>query len=149
MKIRHLLPLLTLAMVPAVHAESPVPAVHPMPCHGHAAAHHEGSGHGPGRHADHKPGHFLERLDQRADLGLSEAQKVKLKALAEEERARHESIRKESQARMDKVLTSEQRNKLAAHRDAMQAKRAERLEKRAEQLKDKAGRLRDEPPQAR
>lgn len=143
--MHHLLPLLTLAMVPVTHAE---PAAHAMPCHG-LAAHHDGPGHKPGHHAGRYSGAFLERLDQRADLDLSDAQKQKLKALGEEEHARHEAIRKESQARMEKVLTAEQRSKLAAHRQAMQEKRAERLEQRAEHLKDKAERLRDDKSQSR
>lgn len=148
MKMYHLLPLLTLAMVPVTHAEPAAPSAHAMPCHG-LAAHHDGPGHKPGHHAGRHSGAFLERLDQRADLDLSDAQKQKLKALGEEEHARHEAIRKESQARMDKVLTAEQRSKLAAHRQAMQEKRAERLEQRAEHLKDKAERLRDDKSQPR
>ena len=66
-----------------------------------------------------------------------------------EERAKHEAIRKDSQARIDKVLTPEQRAKRDQFLKDAAAKHAERLEKRAEQMQERAERLKDGPPPAR
>lgn len=148
MKTRHLLPLAALVLATSVQAAPTAPAAIAAsaalagPCADHHHRHHA-------RHDGPRPGGFIERLDERADLRLSDTQKQKLKALGEEERKRHEDIRREYQERLDKVLTAEQRSKLDAHRDAQRDQRADRLEQRAEKLKERAGEIRDGKPFAR
>jgi len=152
MKTRHLLPLATLVFAAAVQAApAPAPAgapgdLPPPPPAGEFHRHHDGKF----RHHDGQPpaGAFLERFDQRADLQLTDAQKQKLKALGEEERSKHDAIRKDYQKRFDAVLTKEQHAKLDAERDARRAKLAERLEKRSDQLKERAQQVREGKPAA-
>lgn len=127
MKTRYLLPLASLVLATSAYAAAP--------CDG--GPHH-------GRHdGPPPPGAFIERFEERADLNLSDAQKQKLKAIGEAERARHEAIRKESQAKFDAVLTPEQHAKIEAQHKEAREKHAERLEKRAEQLKERAGQVRE------
>ncbi len=127
MKTRYLLPLASLVLATSAFAASAC----------------DGPRH-PGRHeGPPSPGAFIEHMDKRAELNLSAAQKQKLKALGEAERARHEAIRKESQAQFDAVLTPEQRAKLDVQRQEAREKHAERLDKRAEQIKERAEKLRE------
>lgn len=147
MKTRYLLPLASLVLAvsaQAAPAPAPAPAQGPLPehrCDDHHNRHH--------RHAGPPPGGFLERFDERAGLGLSDAQKQKLKALGEEERARHDAIRQDYQKRFDAVLTKEQRAKLDSERDQARDRHAQRLEQRAEQMKERAQALRGDKPAQR
>lgn len=80
------------------------------------------------------PETMIERIDERADLDLTEDQKQQIKTLMEEQRARHEAIRKETQERMGKILTPEQKKKLDEHHAKMMDRRTEQLERREERV---------------
>jgi Spy/CpxP family protein refolding chaperone len=72
----------------------------------------------------------VERMDKHAELALTDAQKAQLKAIMEETKQRYAEVRKQSDEKVNAVLTAEQRVKYAKHREEMQekmkAKRAER-----------------------
>ncbi len=138
MKIRYLLPLASLVLAASAQAApAGAPVMPAEPCAGHH------------RHHAPPPGAFIERLDERADLDLSADQKQKLKAIGEEERARHEAIRKDYQERFAKVLTPAQRARLDAERENMRKEHADRLDKRAEQMKERAEQIREHREPAR
>ncbi|MDP1539551.1 MAG: Spy/CpxP family protein refolding chaperone [Moraxellaceae bacterium] len=73
--------------------------------------------------------HRIERMDKHAELNLTDAQKAQLKAIMDETKQRHGEIRKQSDEKVNAVLTTEQRAKYAKHREQMiekmKAKKAE------------------------
>ena len=107
----------------------------------HAGPDHKFHGPKPGG-----PDRFIEAIDKRAGLALTDSQKQQIDKVLSEERAKHEAIRKDSQARIDKVLTPEQRAKRDQFLKDSAARQAERLEQRAGQLQERAERLKDGPP---
>lgn len=74
----------------------------------------------------HMRGAHVERLAER--LELNDEQQAKVRALFEEQRAQHESMREQMRGKMAEVLTPEQLAKMEAMRDQY---REHRKEKRA------------------
>lgn len=119
MKLCYLLPLAALMLAPAIHADARTGSDGPAPGE-----------------------RMIERLDERADLDLSDAQKQQIRTLMLEEQKQHETTRKQYEGRMEGVLNPAQRSKLEKHRKEAMAKQAERLEQRARELQAQARELR-------
>jgi len=64
----------------------------------------------------------VERMDKHAELNLTDAQKAQLKAIMDETKQRHAEIHKQSDEKINAVLTAEQRTKYATHREQMKEK---------------------------
>lgn len=64
----------------------------------------------------------VERMDKHAELNLTDAQKAQLKAIMDEAKQRHAEVRKQSDEKINAVLTAEQRTKYATHREQMKEK---------------------------
>ena len=86
---------------------------------------------------------FIEHVNNRADLDLTDTQKAQIRTIGEEQRAKHEQVRAETRSRVDAVLTPEQKAKLDKHRDEMKEKHADRLEKRSDRLEKRAEKVRE------
>lgn len=69
----------------------------------------------------------VERMDKHAELNLTDAQKAQLKAIMDETKKRHAEIRKQSDEKINAVLTAEQRTKYATHREQMKQKMQEKM----------------------
>ena len=101
--------------------------------------------------------HHGQKMDRMKDLNLTDAQKNQLKAEREAHKAKMEALNKqdnltvkemrerkaalqqEQKAKMEALLTAEQKNKMAANKTAMETKRAEMSEKHAAMMKEKLG----------
>ncbi len=103
MKMRYILPLSLMLAATTVTAAD----------HGH-----HGKKMDPTKYSEHR----IERMDKHAELGLSDVQKAQLKVILDETRQRHAEVRKQSDEKVNAVLTAEQRDKYAKHREQMKAK---------------------------
>lgn len=88
---------------------------------------------GDGRHADHGDmmAKHMERVAE--DLELNDTQRKEIRSIFEDHRSKMKALREETEARVNGVLTPEQRKK----KDAMQEKRREKWEERKEKWQEK------------
>ena len=88
---------------------------------------------GDGRHADQgdmTPKH-MERVAE--ELELNETQRKEIRGIFEDHRSKMKALRENTEARVNGVLTPEQRKK----KNAMQEKRREKWEERKEKWQEK------------
>ena len=94
-----------------------------------------GDGLDDGKVRRHRRGRFGHR-GNRGLGGLTDEQKTQLQQIREEEREKFKTLREESKARFDAVLTAEQRQKM----EEMHEQRRERMEERREHREHRAPR---------
>lgn len=85
---------------------------------------------------DMAPEACAEQMNERIGLDMTDAQKQQVRALMEEQRAKHEAIRDETHERIRAVLTPEQARKFDAHHEEMKAARENRRDAREERRQE-------------
>lgn len=131
MQARHALFLSTLFLSATALADTPpaAPAA-PQAAQAQAQEHHRPS-----------PEQMVERMNQHAQLNLSDDQKQKLAAVFRSEHEQMKAIHEKTKASLNQILTPDQQVKLQASRDEMRERHAARLQHRADRLKAQASAL--------